>query len=188
MTTHLTRVQFTADQFEQMAEAGIFYENDRVELIDGEVVEMASSGHRHIQCVNRLTKLFVFRFSDATDVSVQNSVRINARYVPQPDLALLRLHPDLYVGHIPTVADIVLLVEVGDTTVQLDLRTKLPRYARGGVPEVWLIDLQQDTITVCRTPVADGYTSMTTHRRGDSIAVAAFPDQDIAVTDILGEA
>lgn len=188
MTTHLTRVRFTADQFEQMVEAGVFYENNRVELIDGEVVEMASTGHRHMQCVNRATKLFVRLFGEATDVSVQSSLRVGPRYVPQPDLVLLRLHPNLYKEHIPGVQDALLVMEVGDTTVQLDLRTKLPRYADGGVQELWLVDLQQDTLTICREPVAGGYQAMTVLRRGDTVALLAFPDRAIAVTGILGEA
>jgi hypothetical protein len=84
MTIKTKRMKFTAEQFEQMAEAGICYENDRVELIDGEMVEMAATGHRHMQCVDWTTKLFVLRFSDVADVSVQNSVRISDRYVPHP--------------------------------------------------------------------------------------------------------
>lgn len=187
MTTHVTRLRFTAEQFEQMAAAGVFAAlNDRVELWDGEVVEMAGIGLRPMQCVNVLTEYFVSSFRDVAVVSIQNAVRLAEYEVRQPDVTLFWRRPDLYANGIPGPSDVMLLVEVGDTTAQLDRRDKMPLYGRYGIPELWLVDLERDTVTVCRGPVPGGYESLQTFRRGDRIAPAAFPDRPIEVAEVLG--
>jgi Uma2 family endonuclease len=188
MTTGTTKVLFTVEQFEQMAAAGIFADlNDRVELVDGEVVEMASIGLRHMKSVNVLTRYFVLSFAEEGEASIQNAVRLDRGLARQPDIALFRRRPDLYAHGIPSASDVILLVEVGDTSAQLDRREKMPEYGRAGIPELWLVDLERAIITVCLRPVPGGYESMQTLRRGDYIAPSAFPDRQIAVTEILGE-
>ncbi len=186
MALHLPRRRFTVAEYHQMAQAGILGEDDRVELIEGEIVEMPPIGDRHAASVDRLTERFVQRFSDVAIVRVQNPIRLGEHSEPQPDLALLRRRADFYAAGHPAPPDVFLLVEVADTSAELDRRVKIPLYARGGIPEVWLLDLQQETLTVYRVPTPDGYRAVQVLHRADAIAPAAFPDRALAVADLLG--
>jgi Uma2 family endonuclease len=186
MTLQLTKRRFTVGEYHQMAQAGILTEDDRVELIDGEIVEMTPIGGPHAGCVNRLTRLFSQGLGDAAVVSVQNPVHLDEHTEPQPDVALLHPRPDFYASAHPTPEDILLLVEVAETSAELDRRVKVPLYARSGIPELWLVDLTQETIAVYRDPTPDGYRTSWTVRRGDRLAPLAFPDREFAVADILG--
>jgi Uma2 family endonuclease len=187
MAVSLTRRRFTVSEYDRMAEAGILTEDDRVELIDGDIVEMAPIGQRHAGMVNRTTNLFVRSFADDAITAVQNPVRLGEHSEPQPDVALLRHRPDFYASAHPTPADVLLLVEVAETSVASDRQVKIPLYARSGIPEVWLVDLDQGTITVYREPSASGYGTVFTVRRGETLAPLAFPDRPVAAADILGE-
>lgn len=188
MTTQATRLQryrFTVDDFHRMVEVGILSEDSRVELIDGEVVEMPPIGPRHQNDVDIIAEVLSERFRDVARVRTQGPVQLGPNDEPFPDIALVRRRS--YAERHPGPDDIFLLVEVGDTTVVSDLRFKAPLYGRHGVPELWLVDVQQRTLTVCRAPYAEGYRSMTVLRRGDRFAPLAFPDRQIAITDLLGE-
>ena len=186
MALHLTKRRFTVSEYHQMAQAGILGEDDRVELIDGEVTEMTPIGRRHAATVKRLTRIFVVTFGDDAIVGVQDPVVLSEYTEPQPDLALLRPRPDYYASGHPTPEDIFLLVEVAETSADLDRRVKVPRYARSGIPEVWLVDLEQETVTIYHDPTSEGYRAARVVRRGDQLAPAAFPDRPMAVADILG--
>ncbi len=186
MAVHPTRRRFTVAEYHQMAEAGILGEDDRVELIEGEIVEMAPIGRRHAGRVARLDRMFQRLTGDESVVWVQNPVRLGEHSEPQPDLALLRPRADFYASDLPTPSDVFLLVEVAETTVELDRRLKTPLYARSGIPELWLVDLDQETLTVYRDPTASGYKTVRVLRRGESIAPGSFPDRPLAVDDILG--
>ncbi|MCX6022017.1 MAG: Uma2 family endonuclease [Chloroflexi bacterium] len=184
----VTRRRFTADQYQQMGVAGILTEDDRVELLDGEVVEMAPIGPRHSSHVGRLTRLFGVQFSDVAFVWVQNPVRLDPYSEPEPDVALLRLRSDFYAASHPTPADVFVVVEVGDSSAASDRQVKALLYARAGIPELLLFDLGRDTVLVCREPAPEGYGYVRTLRRGDTWRPLAFPDREIAVIDMLGEA
>lgn len=186
MVVQLKRRRFTLDQYHQMAEAGILGEDDRVELIDGEVTEMTPIGRRHAGCVICLTKLFLRACGDDAAVSVQNPVDLSQYSELQPDVAILQPRPDSYRSAHPTAADIFLLVEVADSSADPDRRVKVPLYARSDVPETWLVDLDQENVTVYRDPTSEGYRTARVARRGEAIAPAAFPDRPLAVGDILG--
>jgi Uma2 family endonuclease len=187
MAVSLTRRRFTVSEYYRMAEAGILTEDDRVELIDGEIVETAPISPGHAGTVNRTSNQFVHTFSDQAVTAVQNPVRLSGHSEPQPDVALLRHRTDFYRSAHPTPADVLLLVEVAETTVASDRQVKIPLYARSGIPEVWLVDLDQVAITAYREPSASGYRAEFTVRRGEQIAPLAFPDRPVAATDILGE-
>ena len=187
-TALLTRRRFTVKEYHKMVAAGILHEDDRVELIEGEIIEMAPIGRRHADGVNRLNSLFVRRFDDVAVILVQNPIHLNDYGEPQPDFALVHRRPDLYAVDHPAPDDIFLVVEVGDTTANLDRRVRAPLYARYGIPELLLWDLEQDTLTLHRDPSPNGYRTVQTLRRGDRFALLAFPDREILVTDILGEA
>src|SRR5258707_5686068 len=137
---------FSAADYHRMGEAGIFKPGDRVELIDGEVRIMNPISARHASLVNRLIPLSVLPVGKAAIVSVQNPVELNSYTEPQPDLSLLCLRDDYYRSALPQAADVLLLIEVSDTTLAYDRQEKLPRYARAGVPEVWIVvaDSQPD--------------------------------------------
>ena len=124
-----------------MGQAGILGEDDRLELLEGEIVEMAPIGSRHQSVVDRLTRLFSNRVGDAAVVRVQGPVRLGDDSEPQPDLLLLRRRADFYATAHPGPEDVLLLVEVPDTSTEYDREVKLPLYARHGIAEVWLVGL-----------------------------------------------
>ena len=169
-----------------MGEAGIFSEDDRVELIDGEVVEMAPIGGRHSECVYRLTQLFSrwvvleapVRYGDTEagrlGVSVQNPLALSINGEPQLDLVLLR-RGEGNTG-VPSVEEALLIVEVADTSLTYDRNTKLPLYAEAGIPEAWLVDLTADEIEVHSEPGPGGYGRVARFGREDRIVSATLPN------------
>jgi len=186
MALHPTRRRFTVAEYHQMAEASIFAEDDRVELLEGEIVEMSPIGRIHAAEVIRLTELFVRTFGEAVHVSVQNPIQLAEDTEPQPDMTLLRRRHDFYASAIPGPQDVLLLVEVADTSVAFDRQVKMPLYARSGIAEHWLIDLNQETVTVYRDPGPGGYRSTQVIRRGERLAPLSFPDCELTVDSLLG--
>lgn len=152
-----TRHLLTVDDVLRMVEVGIIDEGARIELIEGELIDMAPIGAPHMGKVNRLTKLFVLAFGDDAIVSVQNSVKLSDITLPQPDFTILKAAPDEYQKRMPTVADVVLVVEVSDSTLRYDRRRKMPLYARHGIPEAWIVDVVNERILRFLEPRADGY-------------------------------
>lgn len=185
MAVDLKRRRFTVEEYEQMGRAGILGEDDRVELIDGEIVEMTPIGRRHAAAVNRLTALLSRVLGDAALVSVQNPIRLGEHSEPQPDLALLLPKADFYASGHPIPADVFVLVEVAETSAETDRRVKMPLYAHSGIQEVWLVDLDQETITIYRDPTPDGYRTARVARRGDELAPAAFPNLTLDAADLI---
>lgn len=186
MATQLGTRRFTVDEYHRMAEAGILGEDDRVELLDGRIVEMSPIGSRHAGCVNRLAGLLYRRLGHPVVVAVQNPVILDSWWEPQPDVAVLRPRPDAYGAAHPRPDDVLLLVEVGDSTVAHDREEKIPAYATAGVAEVWLVDLEADLIEVYRSPTPAGYQHVVTVRRGGTVAGLRVPTGEIEVDEILG--
>ncbi len=171
------RHRVTVSDYYKMAEAGIFGEDDHVELIDGEIVDMAPIGSRHGGMVKLLTQCFSATARKQAIVSVQDPLHLDDRSEPEPDLMLLKPRDDFYATAHPEAADVLLLVEVGDTTARFDREVKLPLYARHGVAEVWLIDLDTRQVEICRSPQLDtsDYAERTTLTAGP-IAPRLLPD------------
>ena len=182
-TREVTRRRFTVHEYHRMAEAGILHEDDRIELIDGELVEMAAIGTRHFSCVNRLNHLLVGNVGEDVIVSVQNPVRLNEYAEPQPDVALIRARD--YRESLPTPDDVLLLIEVSDTTLAYDRGLKLSRYARSGIPEVWIVDLEGEKIEHHTGPSGDLYRHVEPARRGETLESAALPGRAIRVGEVL---
>ncbi len=178
------RRRFTVHDYHRMGEAGILHEDDRVELIEGELVEMTAIGTRHFSCVNRLTRLLVMNVGDDAIVSVQNPVRLNEYNEPQPDLAVIR--PRDYRESLPEPDDVLLLIEVSDTTLAYDRGVKLSLYARAGIREVWIVDLPNETIARYTSASADGYRHVDQMRRGQTLESTALPGLVPSVDDVLG--
>lgn len=185
MSVQIAKRPFTADEYERMAEAGILTEDDRVELLGGEILEMSPIDHPHAGCVNRLNQLFNSRAAGAYVVSVQNPVRLDDYSEPEPDVALLRPRADFYSNAHPTPADVLLVVEVADTSFEYDLHVKLPLYARAGVAEVWLVDLQRGAVEVFARPAGEQYQSARTISRGESFAPQEISQLVVTAEDIL---
>jgi Uma2 family endonuclease len=186
MTLTPTKRRFTVLEYERMGQAGVLSEDDRVELIDGEIIQMSPISTRHAGTVGRFGKRFEQRFGDVALVFVQNPIRLGEHDEPQPDLALLKPRADFYTTAHPTPTDILLLVEVADTSLEFDQQEKLPLHARHGIPEVWIADLNRDAILVSRGPTPSGYRTSWTVGRGDRVAPLAFPDRELAGADLLG--
>lgn len=177
--------RFTVDEYYAMAEAGILTEDDRVELIDGVIIEMPPLGSRHIGGVNGFTRELSATVGRRAVVQVHSSVRLDDGTEPLPDLALLRERADLYSSSVAGPEEVLLLIEVSDSSVEYDRNEKLPRYARAGIPEVWLAILPERAIEVHTEPAGGRYTQMRTFRPGDTISPGCFPDIALSVGDVL---
>lgn len=177
---------FTRDEYYALAEAGILKPEDRVELIEGEIYRMAPIGNPHAGCVNRLVHRFsALTAADRAVLSPQNPVNLTDISEPQPDIVLLRPREDFYGEGHPRPEDVLLLVEVAESSIGFDRGTKFPLYARCGIAEAWLVDLTRNVLEVHRDPARDGYRKIQRLRSGDQIAPQAFPDFVIAVESIL---
>jgi len=186
VTVQLIRHRFTVEEYDRMAQSGVLSEDDRVELIDGEIVEMSPIGSRHAACVKRLNRLFSQGVGQRAVVSVQDPIHLGRHSEPQPDIILLRPHPDFYAADHPSPADALLVVEVAEASSEYDREVKVPLYARAGIPEVWVVDLGRRTVEVYRTPSPQGYTGVQRVWADQSLSPMEFPDLIVAVDDILG--
>jgi Uma2 family endonuclease len=170
-----------------MGETGILSEDNRLELIRGDIVFREPIGAYHAGTVDRLNRLWTSRLGERAIVRVQNPVQFRREDSElQPDVMLLRPRDDFYTGRHPEAADVLLLIEVADTTLRLDRRVKLPLYARVGVREVWLLDLTTQQLEVCREPLGDRYGSVRILGRGQRVSPDAFADLSFDVADLVG--
>jgi len=177
---------FNVDEYYRMAEAGIFGPDERVELINGVIIEMAAIGSRHAARTRRLMRWFDLRLGERAIVSVQSPVRLSTSAEPEPDIAILRPREDDYESSHPGPGDVLLLIEVADTSLSFDQRTKLPLYASENVPETWLVDLPHQRVYVHRRPENGRYQDVEAFARGADLSPLAFPDLRITVDEILG--
>jgi Uma2 family endonuclease len=186
VTELITRRRFTVDEYHRMAEAGILGEDDRVELLEGEIVEMSPIGWRHQACVDRFTRLLVMALQDRAILRPQGPIRLSADSEPQPDLVVLRPRADFYAEGGPGSEDVLWLVEISDTSLRYDREVKVPLYGRHGIPEVWVVDLGEERVLVYREPDPGvGYRAVGVLGRGDRLVPLAFPDLELAVDELL---
>ena len=186
MQAQVARRMFTTDEFHRMAEAGILSEDDRVELIEGEIVQMSPIGSVHAACVDRLNAMFVRRLAGRVIVRVQGPIVLGRHLEPQPDLVVLKPRADFYQANHPGPSEVFLVVEVMDTSEDYDRGRKLPLYARARIPEVWLVDLVHEWIDAYREPAFRGYRERQQAARGQRVSAAAFPRTTFRVNEILG--
>ncbi len=180
---------FSIMEYHRMGEVGILREDERVELIDGIITKMNPIGSEHAACVKKLNRLFSVLLPGDATIGVQDPIVLDDGTEPEPDLALLKPREDAYANAHPRPADVLLVVEVADTTVEDDRTVKLPRYAAAGIPEVWLVNIPDRKIEVYQTPVgteADaGYKIRVEYRPGEVISPGVFPSVKVGVADIL---
>ena len=186
MSVQLLKRQFNVKEYNQMPQVGILEPDERVELIRGEIIKMSPIGRHHAACVNRLNQLFSQKLGNRVLVSVQNPVELDDYSEPQPDIALLEPQPDFYESRHPKPADIFLIVEVGDSTIKYDREIKIPLYAENDIIEVWLADINEQSLEVYRQPTANGYRQVQKLQRGQSLSIQHFPGINIQVDEILG--
>ena len=153
----LRRHRLNVDEYYRMAEAGILGPDARVELIEGEIIDMAPIASRHAAVVRQLAHILHQNVGDQAIVSTQNPVRLDRYSEPEPDLALLRPRDDFYAAAHPGPGDVLLIIEVADTSLRYDREIKIPLYARHGIPEVWLVDLENERLLRFLEPGPDGY-------------------------------
>jgi len=174
----------TVDEYHRMGQAGILTEEDRVELIEGELVAMAPIGSEHAAATNALTRLLVLAVGDRAIVSVGNPVRLSQRSEPQPDFAVLKPRGD-YKTMLPRPEDTMLAVEVANSSLDYDRKIKLALYARSGIPEVWIVNLAAGEVEVYQSPVADRYTASARAGRSDTLTITALPGALIPISEIF---
>lgn len=167
------RHRISVGDYHKMAAAGVLGHEDRVELIEGEIVDMAPIGSQHAYVVNQLARLFTLAAGSDYLVSTQNPIYLDERSEPQPDLALLK--PGDYMARLPGPADILLLIEVASSSIDYDRGVKLDLYARHGIPEVWLLDLTGNELIVCRAPEGGRYRTMDKPQAGERIRPMKLP-------------
>ena len=170
------KLLFTPEQYQLMDEVGVFPQGDRLELINGEIIQMSPIGRKHVACIIRLTKLMEQKLGDRAMVSAQNSILLPDKSQPQPDLAILKYRDDFYENGLPTPEDILLIIEVADSSIDYDRDVKAPLYAAAGIPEMWLFDVNQKLITGYSQPSPSGYKRIQHYEAGDSLGIIAFAD------------
>jgi Uma2 family endonuclease len=182
----VNRRRFTVDDYHRMWDVGILSPADRVELIDGEIVTKMAIGPRHGASVDRANRALTTAVDTSAIVRVQGSVRLDLFNQPQPDIVLLQPRTDFYSSAHPTAADIMLLVEVAESSIDFDRNIKMRAYAKAGVPEYWLVDLNEDVVRVHSEPSNGIYRTVVGFLRGQSIAPRLLPACTISTLDLLG--
>lgn len=185
MTVHAAKRLFTVEEFHRMADAGVFGEDDRLELLAGEIVEMTPIGARHAACVDRLARELQLQTTADVIVRVQSPIVPAAGSEPQPDISVLRYRSDFYRDRHPGPHDVLLVIEVADRSMVIERGIKLPLYARVGIAEVWIVDLTASAVEVYRQPSADGYRE--THRlsSGERLASASLPGFAVSIAALV---
>ncbi len=184
MATEPIHRRFSVAEYHQMAQIGILTEDDRLELVDGEIVEMSPIGGRHVACVNRLNQLLVRFLDNAAIVSIQSPVRLGDYQEPEPDVAVIRVRE--YGGDLPGPEDVILLMEVSDSSLAYDRSRKLPIYGRAGIPESWIVDVPGETIERHTNPVDGRYRVTLRVGRGEEIESTVVPGLTVNADDVLG--
>ncbi len=181
----IQRHRITAEQYHSMGAAGIFEPDARVELIEGEVIDMAPIGSRHWSAVNRLTRLLVQAVGERAIVSVQSSIRLGTQSEPEPDLALLKPRDDFYAAALPTGNDALLVIEVADTTAAYDLKIKTRLYAKHGVPAYWVVDLDARLLRCFASPQGETYAEASATAAPGAMALPGLADCVVDLGDMF---
>ena len=186
MVSEVGRYSFTVDEFAKMGEVGIFTEDDRVELIDGQIWEMAAISPLHAGIVTRLTVTLIELLGRSAVVHVQNPLRLDLHNETLPDISILKARDDYYKTAHPEPGDTLLVIKVADSSLAYDLNEKAPRYAKSMIPELWVVDLEAEVVRVFTKPGTSGYTNEREMPRGSTIASASVEGLRVEVNEIFG--
>jgi len=188
MTKELNKRLLSVAEYHKMAEVGILSRKDKVELILGEIFYRSPIGSKHQATIDRLNRIFSRIFSDQTILRIQGPVQLENHSEPEPDLLLLKPKEDFYASQHPQAKDVLLLIEVADSSAAFDREVKLPLYAQAGIPEYWIIDLNLHQIEVYHSPEGNTYHSKTILSAADKVSCLAFPTSEFPVSDLIGPA
>lgn len=178
---------FTVSEYERMGQTGVLAPDARVELIEGEIIEMSPTGSRHAACVRLLSKILNRQIGNRAIVSIQDPVRLDEFSEPQPDVALLKFRQDFYRDKHPVPQDVLFIIEVSDTTLEYDRQVKIPLYARAGIPEALIFNLPDEQLEYYVQPEAVGYRVTEILRRGEQFKSANVPGVLLSVDEVLGK-
>ena len=184
-TVTIERRVFTITEYDQMIKAGILMEDEPVELMSGEIVKKPTTTSRHAGMVSRLSNLLSIGLKNRGIVSVKNPIHLDPYSEPEPDVVVLKYRDDFYSESLPRPTDVLLLTEVADTSLSYDRHVKVPLYAKAGILEVWVVDVENEQIYVYRNPVRGKYQETFVVKRGETIALVAFPEVVLQVDEIL---
>jgi Uma2 family endonuclease len=176
--------RIAVEKYDQMIAAGIFTENDAIELIRGEIVPKMPIGRLHAACVKRLNDYLIRNFGDRTTIGVQDPI-VLADSEPEPDITVLKRRSDFYAAGKPKADDVLLVIEVADSSLEFDRENKLSIYAEAGIAEYWIVNLLDGVVEVYREPAGSNYASRHDARRGDSLEIRNLPGTSIAASEIL---
>jgi Uma2 family endonuclease len=168
MAVQISKRRLSVEEYHKMGETGILQEKG-IELINGEIVEMSPIGSNHSSCVNKLNAMLVVILGSNAIVSVQNPIIVGNYSEPEPDISILRYRKDFYAKELPHAEDVLIVIEVADTSAGYDREVKLPLYAEGGIPEYWLVNLENNEIEVYRHPTGNSYKFRELLRSGDTL-------------------
>ena len=179
------KYRLTVEQYYKMAEVGILGIDQRTELIDGEIIEMSAIGTKHAICVSNLSEILTLRTIQIAHVRQQNPIHLSDRSEPQPDIALVKRPSSLYLDCHPRPEDIFLIIEVSDSTLKYDREIKIPLYAKAGIPEVWITNIEEQIFEVYKSPNQDSYEHMQIYGKGEVIPMSISADIAIIVDEIF---
>jgi len=183
-----TRYLFSVEDYCRLEQVGILKDFERTELVEGVVVEMNPIGLRHSACVDAIGRLFAKKLLEVAHIRTQGPIVIDEKTQVQPDVSLVKLADHDYFERQPLPADVLLAVEVAESSLEYDLNYKMPIYATAGIQELWIVNLRNDTIEVRRKPNGNRYEELQTLRRGEVLRCLAFPLVEFDVGLILRKA
>ncbi|WP_066380736.1 MULTISPECIES: Uma2 family endonuclease [unclassified Anabaena] len=183
--TTLQLRQWTVEEYHRMAEAGIFGAEERVELLEGNIIWMIAKGTAHRSAVGRIDRLLQNSLMDLALICVQDPVKLNERSEPEPDIAVVKLDPLDYADHHPTPAEVYLIIEVADSSLKLDCETKAQAYSQAGIRDYWVLDVVKRQLHVFREPTIDGYQNQVILAEDGTITPLEFPDLQIGILEML---
>lgn len=182
----LERYPITTDLYHQMIEKGILTEDDKIELLEGDLIKMSAVGPRHAACVERLSDYLRDELGKAVSLRHQNPVELSNYSEPEPDIAIIKRRKDYYIQAHPQPHDVLLLVEVADSTLKKDRGIKLAAYAKAGIIEYWIVNLADDLIEVYTNPSGNTYQNVRLVRHDETLALQALPAITLLSDEVLG--
>ena len=186
MNTAVSIHLFNSEEYHRLVESNILHEDDRVELIEGRIVDMTPSGSKHIACVNRLNEIFCEKLQKRAIVTIQNPVWLTEYSELEPDIAIIKRRSDFYARQLPQPEDVLFIVEVSDSSLDYDAETKIPLYAKANIQEVWLVNLIENILQIYHEPTPEGYNVILKRHYNQKISPKGFPDITLTVSEIVG--
>ena len=177
--------KFTIEDYHKMSDMGIFDYSDHLELIKGEIIQMSPIGSKHASCINKLNRMLNQKLVDEVIISIQNPIKLEDDSEPQPDVVLLKYRSDFYAEEHPKFSDILLLIEVADSSINYDRNVKIPLYAENKINQVWLIDLNEEYLEIYNNPESNYYRNMQKLSRKDTINLNILSSIEIQVSNLF---